>query len=713
MRAEARRSSRELRDPERVYSDTPLKLSANAMRLCLVAPPAIELFEEGSFAHSKVSREMAEDLPLGILSLAAVLEERAINAEMLDLNLMYFQRSWPDPYHYQKIDYCSFAIAELSELTFDVIGLSTMCGSYPLTLRIAREIKRLRPETVVILGGPQATVVDEATLEAFAFVDVIVRGEAEESFPQLLSALSSGGELAEVAGITFRNRGRVVRNPDASVIQNLDALPLPAFHLFSRMRECRYIPLEIGRGCPFGCTFCSTNDFFRRRFRLKSPARIIKQMRVLKQSYGLSSFELVHDMFTVDRRRVVAFCEALLGCDEKFVWSCSARTDSVDEQLLALMAEAGCRGMFFGVETGSPRMQKVIHKNLDISEANRNVEATGSFGIGITVAFIDGFPEEQREDLSASVDFIMKAARFDHVSPQIDLLAPLAKTPLLLQYRDRLVLDDVVSDMSHQGWHQDDADLELISAYPDIFPNFYGVPCELGRSYVGEFNRFLMNGLSRFRWLWIALHEKSGNLLSVFDHWLAWRGPRSNPSKYYCTIAFCREFKSFLRDAYLEPGNPACLAIEGLLEYYDTLDSALSPLSGAGTEKTVRAATATLSQSAIPKLADGTRVLHLTMDVKSIIDKLRARSPITQDVVCPTILVAHDASGGEIELYNVPSLSAAILHLCDGRRDVQSIIEQFLANADLVGEDQAELLCLQGLALLNQHCLIDFEAAKC
>src|SRR6266705_6857502 len=88
----------------------------------------------------------------------------------------------------------------------------------------------------------------------------------------------------------------------------LNCLPFPAFHLYPYMHACEIAPLELGRGCPFACTFCSTNDFFRRRFRLKSPAHIVGEMKQIKQTYGIKSFDMVHDMFTVDRKRVVAFC---------------------------------------------------------------------------------------------------------------------------------------------------------------------------------------------------------------------------------------------------------------------------------------------------------------------------------------------------------------------------------------------------------------------
>jgi radical SAM superfamily enzyme YgiQ (UPF0313 family) len=187
-------------------------------------------------------------------------------------------------------------------------------------------------------------------MRAFPFIDIVVRGEAEQTLPELVDTLAGHGSCAGIPGLTFRQNGeqdgRIVRNPDGSVILDLDSLPFPAFHLFPDVRFCRHFPLELGRGCPFACTFCSTNDFFRRRFRLKSPAHMIAEMRRVKQTYGINSFELVHDMFTVDRKRVVEFCEALLQSEEKFHWGCSARTDCVDEELISLMAQAGCRGIF-------------------------------------------------------------------------------------------------------------------------------------------------------------------------------------------------------------------------------------------------------------------------------------------------------------------------------------------------------------------------------
>src|SRR5262249_39806465 len=159
---------------------------------------------------------------------------------------------------------------------FDIFGLSTICSSYPLTLRLAELIRRTNPDAKIILGGPQASVVDVATMHSWPSIDVIVRGEADDTFPALLRILDSDEPgFDSVPGITFRRHDQVIRNANASVVESLDRLPVPAFDLDLKIRERGGIHLEIGRGCPFACSFCSTNDFFRRNFRLKSPERMI------------------------------------------------------------------------------------------------------------------------------------------------------------------------------------------------------------------------------------------------------------------------------------------------------------------------------------------------------------------------------------------------------------------------------------------------------
>src|SRR6266853_2619803 len=428
----------------------------SAMKVCLVSPP-------GLTDQTVISRHLSEHAPLGVLTLAAVLEQGGVSAHIVDLNYLYHldvlnSQSLPSTTGVGQIpDFYEVAAKRLAGQPFDVFGFSTVCGTFPMTIRLAEWVKCVHPEAKVILGGPQASVVDVATLEAFPFIDLIVRGEAEETIVPVLEALSDRRRLREIQGVTFRSGGQVVRNPNAEAIQDLDGLPLPAFHLYPDLDPTASVPLELGRGCPFACTFCSTNDFFRRRFRLKSPAAVIEQMRALRQRYGCSSFALVHDMFTVDRKRVVEFCEAMIASGEGFSWGCSARTDCIDEELIDLMARAGCGSIFFGIETVSVRMQKVIDKGLDLGEAARHIRSTTSRGMRTTVSHIIGFPTETKEDLAATVASFADALRFECAVPQVYVLAPLAETPIHSEYRTRLRFDGRISQGSRRGWQQDAA----------------------------------------------------------------------------------------------------------------------------------------------------------------------------------------------------------------------------------------------------------------
>ncbi|HKD14083.1 MAG TPA: radical SAM protein, partial [Candidatus Angelobacter sp.] len=464
------------------------------MKVCLISASTANQLGNRAVGEVDAARIMGELAPVGILSLAAVLEEKGLQPEVVDLNRVYFE--WLQSSHQQErtreADFCRFAGSWFTDRQFDFFGLSTVCSSYPLTIRFAGELKRLHPESTVALGGPQASVVDLPTMRAYPFIDLVVRGEAEQTLPQLLDALDSGSSMVSVPGVTFRQGGEVLRTPDAPLILDLDSLPFPAFHLFPDVRFCRHFPMELGRGCPFACTFCSTNDFFRRRFRLKSPEHVIAEMRRVKHTYGINSFELVHDMFTVDRKRVVAFCEALLACDEKFYWGSSARTDCIDEELIELMASAGCRGIFFGIESGSAQMQKIIDKGLDLNESAARIQYCDKFKINTAVSLIAGFPDETMDDLQDTAAFFMDSLRHDHADPQLSILSPLADTPIQKHHKASLVLDDDIADMSYRGWNQEHEDYEMIAAHPEIFSSFYSVPTPfVKREFLKEFRDFV------------------------------------------------------------------------------------------------------------------------------------------------------------------------------------------------------------------------------
>jgi len=686
------------------------------MKVCLISAPTANQFDGRAVGESDASRIMGELAPVGILSLAAVLEAKALQPAVVDLNRVYYE--WLRDSNRDKSDFCSFAGSYFAARDFDFFGFSTVCSSYPLTLRIAAEVKRAHPKSVVVLGGPQASVVDVPTMRAFPSIDLVVRGEAEQTLPELVDALGGGRSLAAVPGLTFRRQNEIVRNPDAPLVLDLDALPFPAFHLFPDVRHCRHFPLELGRGCPFSCTFCSTNDFFRRRFRLKSPAHMIAEMRRVRQTYGINSFELVHDMFTVDRKRVVEFCEALLEAgrqnpEDSFIWGCSARTDCVDEDLIALMSRAGCRGIFFGIETGSRRMQKIIDKGLELNDSADRVRSCDKFKINTAVSLMAGFPDETMNDLRDTAAFFVDSLRYDHADPQLSILAPLADTPITRQHQDALVLNDDAADMSYRGWRQEPEDHAIIAAHPEIFSSFYSTPLpHLDREFLKELRDFLLSGMRAFRRLLLGLHQDSGDVVDVFQQWQQWRTrsgihfSNGDRTVYYAQSQFPTDFFEFVRLQYV-PASKAPLAITALVEYEAAV------LAGdSGDQKQFsddplfQDSDDLLFPESRLRLLPGVKVINLPADYQEIVRRLRQRSSLHDLPSQPVKLAVRSVPSGAAEVRQLTPLSVQLLDLCAGSLTVEEITAQLRQrNVDIPGIP-VDKVCLAGLEILRQQRLL-------
>jgi hypothetical protein len=690
--------------------------------ICLVTALTVADFIDPDLtvgAHSNTGAQ------LGVLTLAALLRRQEYDPRIINLDDLFFEFVGVDktrPTINQNAiiaplsessaskSFFSFVAKLLPTGGFDVFGLSSICSSYPLTLRLAQEIRRMNPHATIVLGGPQASVVDVATLRAFPSVDIIVRGEADDTFPSLLQLLETGS-WQSIAGITFRRDEQVIRNPNAPIVEDLDRLPLPAFDLDLRIRDRGGVHLEIGRGCPFACTFCSTNDFFRRNFRLKSPARMIADIAALKNEYGLNYFSLVHDMYTIDRKKVVAFCEAILASGEEFTWGCSARTDCIDDELLELMARAGCTGIFFGIETGSQRLQHVINKKLDLAEAVQRIACADRNGINTTVALIAGFPEETRDDLRDTIHFFIDSLRFDHVEPQCSLLAPLAATPVYDQHKHHLVFDQIYSDISHQSWQQDQVEIEMIKTHPDIFPNFYAIPTDqLDRSYLKEVIDFVTYLATWFRWLPVAVLQDSGDLLQVFERWRQWRIERRSRGSdedtgwtpYYSHRRFQHEFLEFVETCYVPEmaKAPDAIAAVARTERPPTRDDRQPVI-----EETDR-----LEESTVPYVIDSLFVEDLEVDYKELIAALRTKASLRKVSACSATVIFSD-EGDDMNVWQLSPLASVLIGLCDGRRTVAEIAAEFSSFETGLSEIPPDKACLFGLMQLLDDGFIGLSSS--
>ena len=276
-------------------------------------------------------------IPIGLLTLAEIARQEGVrNIRMLDHPDRDEERAFID-----------------SICDCDVVGFSSICSTYNQAIPLCRRLKAARPETKVLLGGPQASLTAAATIGAFPFVDVIFPGESEHSWGEFIRKLREPtASWAGVPGIVWQDGARIREIPSAPVIQDLGTLPPPALDLYDFNRSAAVTPIEIGRGCPFACSFCSSSPYYKRNFRLKPIGRILEEMDRLNAAYGSRSFYFVQDSFSVKREFVEEICSALRSRRRPYSWYCSARADQMPEKLIATMKESGCRGIYMGSKGG-------------------------------------------------------------------------------------------------------------------------------------------------------------------------------------------------------------------------------------------------------------------------------------------------------------------------------------------------------------------------
>jgi radical SAM family protein len=418
----------------------------------------------------------------------------------------------------------------------------------------------------------------------------------------------------------------------------------------------------------------------------------------------------VHDMFTVDRKRVVEFCEALLESQEEFTWGSSARTDCIDEELIALMARAGCRGIFFGIESGSSRMQTIIDKGLALSDSAERVRSCDQFKINTAVSLMAGFPEETMDDLRATAAFFVDSLRYDHADPQLSILAPLADTPIQKQHKDSLVLDDDLADLSYRGWQQEPQDQALIAGHPEIFSSFYSVPTpHLEHEFLKELRDFLLSGMRAFRRLLLGLHQDSGDVVNVFRQWREWRARNGvafssvERTAYYAHGSFAADFLRFVGLHYIPVVSQAPLAMSALLEYEAAL---LACDPGLDEEQASDDLEELTSRDSRPRLLPGVNVIQVAADYQEIVRRLRQGSPLNDIAERPVKLAIRRTAAGPAEVRQLSPLSAELLGLCEGSLTVEEMAAELRHNKVEVPGIPADKLCLAGIEILRQQRLI-------
>jgi radical SAM superfamily enzyme YgiQ (UPF0313 family) len=474
---------------------------------------------------------------LGLLSLAAVAEREGHVVQIYDPKRLIRSGALS----YDETIYDRAAQGLLSQLP-DVVGFTSLGCSFLFALNVAARLKRQEPELPILLGGPHATMLHREILERFTQFDVVVRYEADEIFPAVLANLESR-DFSGVPGLSWRASNSELKfNHGAPKVENLDTLPLLNYDYYPVAElDLDLLRVEAGRGCPFMCTFCSTASFFQRSFRLKSAGRLVRELDILHEKYDFVDFKLDHDLFTVNKRKILEFCEAVK--DRNYRWRVSARVDCVDNELLDKMAEAGCVGMYFGIETGSRRMQEIARKRLDVDLVEPTLAVTERLGIHSTASFITGYHEELEPDLADTLDLLGRCVGPSCLT-QLHMLAPEPGTPMFAAHRDKMEYDGYAGP--YNAFHVAPEDTQLVLDHPDIFSTYYYYPAALPRAQY-KFAVEAVDALRRLgpivlRYVLRAFEQKLSRLVFAMRDWACANGRTDLPDAEFLEEFFSARF---------------------------------------------------------------------------------------------------------------------------------------------------------------------------
>lgn len=335
--------------------------------------------------------------PLGLATLAAVLENDGHKADLLDAAAL------------------GMGISEiLSTITSetDIIGLTATTPEINSATEIARAVRKKFPGMKILMGGVHPSIFHRELVED-GICDFVLRGEGEHS----IRALSREQSMGDVPNLTWKGtNSEVVVNPQDNQFAVLDDLPFPAYDklpmklyrsALGAAKRSPSIGMITSRGCPGKCTFCYSG-MFGSKIRFMSAEKIIEHIKFLKSHYGIREISFYDDTFTALRKRIEHLCHMLITEKIAISWSCFARVDSVSPDLLRLMKEAGCHQICYGFESADEEVLKAINKRIDEQDKSSAILWTRQAGIDIRGAFMLGSPGETEDSLQKTIEYSKK-----------------------------------------------------------------------------------------------------------------------------------------------------------------------------------------------------------------------------------------------------------------------------------------------------------------
>jgi len=307
------------------------------------------------------------------------------------------------------------------------LGMSLVTGPMiTQAVEVARAVRAVRPELPIVAGGWHPSILPEQTLRS-PYVDAVVKGQGEITFLEIVECYARGErDLAGIAGVWFKgDGGAIVRNPDRGYT-DINALPRRPFELvdfeaYARRGEgTRWLLYCTSHGCPWDCSYCSNASVYGRSWKPLEPAAAVSEMAELAARYRLDVIDVIDDNYLVRRDRALEIADGLLRTGTRFAYYVQTRTDQIDrvaDEELALLARSGLRRIFFGLESGSPKVMRSVNKRLDFDTVYRTAERCRRYGIRPSFNLIFGLPEEGDDDVRDTLAVVDRVGR---IHPEAD-----------------------------------------------------------------------------------------------------------------------------------------------------------------------------------------------------------------------------------------------------------------------------------------------------
>lgn len=342
--------------------------------------------------------------PQGVGCLAAVLKKEGADVKVC----------CQDIYHYSNEE---LAELFLKNASYDLIGIGFLAARFKETiLDLCAIVNKFKKNAWLILGGHGPSSIPEYVLEK-TNADIVTIGESEETIVELLKCKLKNGDLSQVKGIAYQSNKGIRINERRNPIGDLDSIPFPEWSLFPMQRytnclklfdmdkDDKALGISTSRGCINRCNFCYRME---KGIRFRSVENVIEEIKILKERYGVTHFEILDELFVASKKRVFDFYESLRKNNLRIKFDCNARVDIFDEEMAICLKESGCKFLFFGMESSDQNVLNLMRKNTTVEQNIRAAEIVRKLGIGLGLSFIWGNKGDTEESLRNNVKLIKK-----------------------------------------------------------------------------------------------------------------------------------------------------------------------------------------------------------------------------------------------------------------------------------------------------------------